>query len=142
MRYFVTAMMDKDRQESSKKKRKALLRLVDPRCETKALCTSVVGISKSRATKDATTVVVMPLLASPSVAVAMPPSASKVSPDEATREVKVGTTCRVVHDLFVQDYLLEGVSEFDAHTRLAGGCIALNFLFLLAKRLNAGLGPS
>jgi hypothetical protein len=93
--------MDKVRQESLKKKRKALLRLVDPRCETKALCTSVVGISKSGATKDATVVVARPLPVSPSVAVAMPPSASKVSQDEAMREVKVGATSRVVHDLSV-----------------------------------------
>jgi hypothetical protein len=42
-------MMDKDHQESSRKKRKALLRLVDPRHEAKALRTTVKGAAATAA---------------------------------------------------------------------------------------------
>lgn len=41
----VTTVMDKDHQESSRKKRKALLRLVDPRHEAKALRTTMKGVA-------------------------------------------------------------------------------------------------
>jgi hypothetical protein len=60
---FVTSVMDKDRQESSRKKRKALLRLVDPRREAKALRTS---------TKGAAATVAMPPHAAPVVTCNIP----------------------------------------------------------------------
>jgi hypothetical protein len=71
--------MDKDLQESSNKKRKALLRIVDPHRETKALRTSVAGGSKAEAAKAATSFTTMPPPVVPSAAAAMSPSPARLA---------------------------------------------------------------
>lgn len=52
------------------------------------------------------------------------PSPSMASQDEATKMAEVGAVSGAVLNLSVEDYPLEGVSEFDAHTRqvVVGKC--------------------
>lgn len=110
----MTTVMDKDRHESSRKKRKAPLRLVDPRREVKALLPSM---------KGAAATAMMPLPAMLVAAAGKMPSPSKASEVEAARVAKMGGASVVSHELPFDDYLIEGVTIFDAHTGLiASGC--------------------
>lgn len=65
-------------------------------------------------------------------------------PGHDTKGTEAGAARRVVSDVSVDDYLLEGVSEFDAHTRLmASGkccvypCTRSDFSFF-STRLDVG----
>lgn len=62
---IVIAVMDKDHQESSRKKRKAPLQLVDPRREAKALCTGTKAAA-STATMPSPTALVVTAMGMPS----------------------------------------------------------------------------
>jgi hypothetical protein len=97
--------MDKDRKESSKK-RKASLWLVEPHRETKALHKTTTNGSKSRG-KDAAATETMPTVA----AVVQPTKAADVGVASGGAVLNVS----------VEDYEIEGVVEFDAHTRQAVG---------------------
>lgn len=110
--------MDKDRHESSWKKRKAPLRLVDPRCEAKALRTGTKGVAATAA---------MPPPTAPVVTAGGMPSPGKASQDGVVRSAEMGGAVAMVRQLFVDDYLLEGLSVFDAHT----GLVADGNYFLL-----------
>jgi hypothetical protein len=109
--------MDKYCQESSKKKRKALLWLVDPHREMKALCTGIVGGSKFGAVKIATATTMMPPPMVWVVAAPGTPSPRRAGQDMPPRG-EVGAAGGVVPDVSINDYHLKGISEFDAHTRL------------------------
>jgi hypothetical protein len=110
--------MEKDQRESSKK-RKAPLRLVDPRHEMSALQATRAGVSKSQGTMAAATTEAMPPRAMLAIVVAVPPSMKKVARDEVVRVVD-GEGGGTIPELSMEDYLIEGVLEFDAHTPLAG----------------------
>lgn len=115
----VRAMIDKNRHEPTKKKRKALLRLVDPRCEMKSLCTIAAEGSKFGATEIVVAAVSMPPLMAWVVVAVGTTSTGKAGQDAALRGIEAGIVGVVVPDVFVEDYLFEGVSEFDTHTGLA-----------------------
>jgi hypothetical protein len=108
----VTTVMEKDRQKSVQKKWKALLPLVDPRREVKVPCPNVKGFA---------VVVVMPPPAAPAAAtrrVLSPVKAGKVT---GANSAKIGGSSEASRELFVDDYLIEDVSMFDAHTGLTAG---------------------
>ena len=102
----VTAVMENDRQESSWKKRKAMLQLVDPRCDTKAPRPSV---------KGPTAVAAMPPSMVPTTTTRRVPSPSRADKVAGVKEAKTGEAGR---ELSVDDYLVEGVGMFDAQTGL------------------------
>lgn len=108
----VIAVVDKDHQESTQKKQKALLRLVDPRREAKMLRPSAKGSAAV-----ATMLPPTELAASARKV----PSPAKASEVEGAKGTKIGGAGDVSRELSVDDYLIEGVSMFDAHTRLAAG---------------------
>jgi hypothetical protein len=108
----VTTVMEKDRQKSTQKKRKALLPLVDPRREVKVPCPSVKGFA---------VVVVMPLPAAPAAVTRRVPSPVKASKVTGANNAKIGGSSKASRELFVDDYLIEDVSMFDAHTGLTAG---------------------
>lgn len=108
----VIAVVDKDHQESTRKKQKALLRLVDPRREAKMLRPSAKGSAAV-----ATMLPPTELAASARKV----PSLAKASEVEGAKGTKIGGAGDASRELSVDDYLIEGVSMFDAHTRLAAG---------------------
>lgn len=91
---------------------------MDPRREVKALCTG---------TKGAATIMVMPPPVVPVVTAGGMPSPGKASQDGVVRSAEMGGAVAMVRQLFVDDYLLEGLSVFDAHT----GLVADGNYFLL-----------
>jgi hypothetical protein len=105
--------MEKDRQESTRKKRKAPLWLVDPRRDAKVSCPSV---------KRPTAPAAMPPPAVPAAVAKRAPSPSRASEVEGVKGAKTGEVGR---ELSMDDYLIEDVSMFDAQTGLlpGGECI-------------------
>lgn len=103
--------MDKDCQESTWKKRKVPLRLVDMRREAKVVRPgakdSIVAAAEA-----------MPPLAAAARKV---PSRVKASVVEGEKGAEIGGADEASRELAVDDYLIEGVSMFDAHNRLAAG---------------------
>jgi hypothetical protein len=102
--------MEKDCQESSRKKRMASLRLVDPHRDAKAPRPSV---------KGATAAAAMPPPAVPAEATRRVPSPSRA--DEVAGAKEIGEACR---DLSVDDHLVGDVDMFDAQMVLmpSGEC--------------------
>jgi hypothetical protein len=105
----VIAVMDKDCQKSTRKKRKAPLQLGDLRRERE-------GAAGAKGATGATT---MPPPAAPVAAARKVPSPVKASEVEAARGAEMDGAGEASQELSVDDYLIEGVSMFDAHTGLA-----------------------
>jgi hypothetical protein len=101
--------MEKDLQESAWKKRKAPLRLMDLQCDAKASHPCV---------KGSTMTVVMPPPAAPTAAAKRVPSFAKSNKVTGANGAKIGEDN---WELFVEDYLIEGVCMFDAHKGLQVG---------------------
>jgi hypothetical protein len=99
----LTAVVEKDHQESTRKKRKAPLRLVDPWHDAKAPHPSAKGPTAAAA---------MPPPVVPVAAARRVPSPSRVDEVAEVKGVETG------RELSVDDYLVEGVGMFDAQTGL------------------------
>ena len=108
----MTAVMDKGHQESSWKKRKAPLWLVDPCRETEVL---------RAGTKAVTTTAAMPPPATLIITAGGMPSPGKASQGGAARGAEMEAVVVMARELSIDNCLLEGVSMFDAHTELAAG---------------------
>jgi hypothetical protein len=94
--------MEKDCQDAQRKKHMAPIHLVDPRREAKLARASAKAVAKGAA---------MPPPVAPAV-VARLPSPSRVT------ETTVSGTSRAAQELSVDDYLVGGVTMFDAQTGL------------------------
>ena len=90
-------MMEKDRQDLQRKKQKALLRLVDPRRDAKMVRPSAKGALRLRR---------CPYTA--------PTLATKSSSSPRVTETTVSGTEGMSQELSVDDYLVDGVTMFDA----------------------------
>jgi hypothetical protein len=117
----VTAVMDKGHQESSWKKRKAPLWLVDPCRETEVL---------RAGTKAVTTTAAMPPPATLIITAGGMPSPGKASQGGAARGAEMEAVVVMARELSIDNCLLEGVSMFDAHTGVAVGGEYI-YLFIL-----------
>jgi hypothetical protein len=99
---IVSAVMEKDRQDAQRKKRRAPVRLVDPRREAKLARPSTKAVAPG---------VVMAPPVAPAVG-QRPPSPPHVAETAVARSGGVST------ELSVDDYLVGGVAMFDAQTGL------------------------
>jgi hypothetical protein len=75
----------------------------------------------------------MPSPAAPAAVARKVPSPTKASEVEAARGVEMCGTDEVSWELSIDDYLIEGVSMFDAHTGMAAGdeCVFIIVYVLL-----------
>jgi hypothetical protein len=109
----VSTVMEKDRQDASQKRR-AFVRVGDPRCEVKMAR----GSAKST-TPGSSKLPLGAKSAAPGPSKPLPamPTQERRSPSlPRTAETGVGGT-EVSMDISVEDYLVSGVTIFDAHTR-------------------------
>jgi hypothetical protein len=100
----VSAVMDKDRQEVLRKTRKASLRLVDPRRDAKMSCPSMKGAAPAAVMPPTMTTPVAP---------------EKLSSSSRAVEAAVSETGGTSQELSIDDFLVGGITMFDAHTGLS-----------------------
>jgi hypothetical protein len=87
-------------------------------------------------TKGSTAIATMPPPVVPATAARKVPSPTKASEVEVARGGDMGGTGEASQELFVDDYLIEGVSMIDAHTGLAAGdeciyyCVCFTFVMV------------
>jgi hypothetical protein len=118
--------MDKDRQESSEKRVKLRYdwwTLVSRRRHNMLMDRSTEHRCRGwgiKAQRRATAVVAMPPHAALASADVGMPSPGKASRDARAKGTGKGATSGDMLDISVNDYLIEGVNEFDAHTRQGG----------------------
>ena len=93
------------------------MRLVDPRQKSKALGAATTGGSRPVAVvaKGVTTTEAMLPIAAPAASVAVASSSAKNAQADALKgEVHAGSSVVLVLYLLVDDYMIEGVLEFDS----------------------------